>query len=75
MGYLGTLKMELKRRRECDFHTLEVFFAGMISRLDLVIDLLTVLEIFCFFSFGVHSGSNLGTFLEYLGTLKINLNH
>ena len=46
MGYLGTLKMELKRYRECDFHIVEVVFAGMISRLDLVSDYFAIFEIF-----------------------------
>ena len=32
--------------REGDSHTLEVLFAGMISRLDLVIDILMILTIF-----------------------------
>ena len=46
LGYLGTLKMTLKRRRAYDFHTLEVLFAGMISRLDLVSDYFAIFEIF-----------------------------
>ena len=46
MGYLGTLTIELKLRRECDFHTLEVVFAGLISRLDLVVDILSLFDIF-----------------------------
>ena len=45
MGCLGTLEIELKRRRGCDFHTLDILFAGMISRLDLLIDFLQILEI------------------------------
>ena len=41
-----TFKIELKRWREYDFHTLEFLFAGMISRLDLVVGFLSIFEIF-----------------------------
>ena len=34
LGYLGPLEISLKLRRGYDFHTLEMLFAGMISRLD-----------------------------------------
>ena len=36
LGYLGPLDIGLKRWRGYDFHTLEVIFAGTISRFDLV---------------------------------------
>jgi len=36
LGYLGPLEIGLKRWRGYDFHTLEVLFAGMVSRLDRV---------------------------------------
>ena len=42
-GNLGNRATTLKWG--CDFHTLEFFFVGMISRLDLVIDLCMFLEI------------------------------
>ena len=46
LGYLGSLTMELQRKREYDFHTLEILFAGMISRLDLVHDYFEIFQIF-----------------------------
>ena len=36
LGYLGPLEIGLKRWRGYDFHTLEVLFAGMVSKLDRV---------------------------------------
>ena len=56
LGCLGTLEIELKHSRESDFHTLELLFAGMIFRLDLVNDFLLVFEIFDVFA-DVHLGS------------------
>ena len=58
LGYLGPLEIGLKRWRGYDFHTLEVLFAGMISRLDRVG---VFLSIFRFLTlFGPLLGSVLG---------------
>ena len=45
-GYLGPLEIGLKRGRGYDFHTLEVLFAGMVSKLDRVDVFLKILTIF-----------------------------
>ena len=42
----GKLGNKVKTLKGYDFHTLEALFAGMISRLDLMSDLLTIFEIF-----------------------------
>ena len=53
--YLGPLEIGLKRWRGYDFHTLEVLFAGMISRLDRVGVFLSIFTIFN--TFGALLGS------------------
>ena len=44
----GNLENRAKTLKGCDFHTLDIVFAGMISRLDLLIDFLQILEVFGF---------------------------